>query len=108
MLVSVPLMLEYEAVLTREEQLDASGLSRDDVQVLLDAVAAVSEPVRLAYLWRPLLPDPQDDMLLETAANGHADVLVTLNRRHFEPAIAGFAIDVALPADALERVRRWK
>jgi hypothetical protein len=47
----------------------------------LDAVAAVAERVILAFLWRPLLPDIDDDMVLETAANGRADGIVTFNRR---------------------------
>lgn len=72
MLVSVPLMLECEAVLTRPEHLDASGLCGEDIGVLLDAVARVAEPIRLAFLWRPALPDPDDDMVLETAVNGRA------------------------------------
>jgi hypothetical protein len=45
--------------------------------VLLDAVAKVAKPVRLAYLWRPTLPDVNDDMVLEVAVNGRADGIVT-------------------------------
>ncbi len=41
-LISVPLLLEYEAVMTRTEHLRAAGLSAADVRVLLDAVAAVA------------------------------------------------------------------
>jgi hypothetical protein len=48
-------------------------LSARDVAVLLDAVAAVAEPVKLAFLWRPTLPDADDDMVLETAVNGRAE-----------------------------------
>src|SRR5690242_16475447 len=48
LLASVPLMVEYQAVMTRPEHLAASGLSADDVNVVLDAVAAVVEAVRLA------------------------------------------------------------
>ena len=66
--------------------------------------ASVIEPVRLAYLWRPMLPDPQDDMVLETAVNGAADVIVTLNRRHFVAAAPMFAVTIASPAEALARV----
>ena len=68
LLVSVPLLIEYEAVMTRAEHLKAAGLSVADVGVLLDAVAAVAEPVRLAYLWRPTLPDADDDMARPRAA----------------------------------------
>lgn len=50
LLASVPLMIEYEAVLTRPEHLEASGLSADDISAILDALAAVADRVRLAYL----------------------------------------------------------
>jgi putative PIN family toxin of toxin-antitoxin system len=83
LLVSVPLLFEYEAVMTRPEHLRAARLSLADVSVLLDAVAATAEPVRLAYLWRPALRDVDDDMVLETAVNGAADGIVTFNRRDF-------------------------
>jgi len=52
---------------------------------LLDAVAAVAEPVRLAFLWRAILSDADDDMVLETAMNGQAGSIVTFNRRHSSP-----------------------
>ena len=106
LLVSVPLMVEYEAVLTRSEHLAESRLSADDVQALLDAVADVAEPVRLSYLWRPILSDAQDDMVLETAVNGQADLLVTFNQRHFTRAAATFALQVLRPADTLRRLEK--
>jgi putative PIN family toxin of toxin-antitoxin system len=106
LLASVPLMVEYEAVLTRQEHLEAGGLSSGDMQDVLDAVASIIEPVRLAYLWRPTLPDAQDDMVLETAMNGRAEVLVTFNRRHFEPAASTFAVQVVSPAEAVARLRK--
>jgi putative PIN family toxin of toxin-antitoxin system len=104
-LASVPLMIEYESVLTRAEHLDASGVSNPDVQALLDALAVVAEPIRLAYLWRPTLPDVADDMVLETAVNGRADVLVTLDRHHFKAA-ATFAVQIASPAEMLNILRK--
>jgi PIN domain len=69
LLVSVALMLEYEAVMTRKQHLAVSKLSTEDVGILLDAVAAVGEPVRPAFLWRPSLRDADDDMVLEVAVN---------------------------------------
>jgi putative PIN family toxin of toxin-antitoxin system len=105
LLVSVPLMIEYEAVLTREEHLAAAGASVEDVMTVLDALASVLEPVRLSFLWRPMLPDANDDMVLETAVNGRADLLVTFNRRHFEMASVPFGIDVESPAEAVRRLR---
>jgi predicted nucleic acid-binding protein len=101
---SVPLMLEYESVLTRSEHLTAARISMADAEVLLDAIALVAEPIRIWYLWRPLLRDPGDDLVLETAVNGRADVVVTFNRRDFAPASARFAFEVVAPADAVRRL----
>lgn len=106
LLLSVPLLLEYESVLTRPEQLDVSGLSRSDVEHVLDDLASVSTPVKLAFRWRPLLPDPDDDMVLETAVNAGAQTIVTFNRSDFDPAGKKFAISVLAPAEAVNLVRR--
>lgn len=106
MLASVPLLFEYEAVMSRPEHLRASRLSAADVGDLLDAVVAVAEPVRLAFLWRPVLPDADDDMVLETGVNGQADGIVTFNRRHFVGVTKGFGIDLLSPADAVHRLER--
>jgi PIN domain-containing protein len=37
-----------------------------------------------------MLPDPNDEMVLETAINGRADAIVTFNERHFRPVAARF------------------
>jgi hypothetical protein len=72
LLVSVPLMVEYESVLTRPDHLNAATITSEDVGVLLDAIALIAEPIRISYLWRPVLTDPGDDLVLETAVNGRA------------------------------------
>jgi putative PIN family toxin of toxin-antitoxin system len=105
-LVSVPLMLEYEAVLTRPEHLDASGLTLEQVNEILDALAKVLIPVRLRFLWRPRLKDPADEMVLETAVHGRADRLVTFNIRHLAAAAREFGIRVLVPRDAWKEVQR--
>ena len=53
-----------------------------------------------------MLPDGDDDMVLETAVNGRADMLVTVNRRDFEPAVKAFGLSVISPAEAVRRLRR--
>jgi predicted nucleic acid-binding protein len=105
LLVSVPLIIEYEAVLTRPEHLAASGLSSAEVGHVLDDLAVVARPVRLAFRWRPQLPDPDDDMVLETAVNGGAHAIITFNQRDFFPAAKNFECNVILPATALEKMR---
>jgi putative PIN family toxin of toxin-antitoxin system len=105
LLASVPLMIEYRAVMTCPAHLKASGLSARDMNILLDAVAAVVEPVRLTFLWRPSFRDPDDDMVLEAAVNGQADAIVTFNIRDFDIVAEEFGIEVLLPGEALQRVK---
>jgi putative PIN family toxin of toxin-antitoxin system len=73
LVVSAALMLEYEAVLTRPEHMYALGVTPAEVNVILDAVIAVAEPIATRFLWRPQLKDPGDEMVLEAAVNGGAD-----------------------------------
>ena len=106
LLLSVPLILEYEAVLLRPEHLAASGLTSLEVEQVLDDVAGVATRVKLAFRWRPRLRDPDDDMVLETALNGNAGAIVTFNQRDFEEAKRSFGCAVLLPAAALQQIRR--
>src|ERR1017187_7930624 len=57
-IVSVPLPLDYESVLTRPHQLEATGLSIAEANAILDALTGVAEPVHLRFLWWPRLEDP--------------------------------------------------
>jgi putative PIN family toxin of toxin-antitoxin system len=86
LLLSVPLALQYEAVLTRPEHLATSGAEIGQIHALLDALCAVCTPVEIAFLWRPMLRDPDDEMVLEVAASGGADLLLTFNNRDFAGA----------------------
>lgn len=106
-LVSVPLMLEYEAVLKRTEQLAASGRSVAMTDAFLDALCLCVEPVHLHYLWRPQLRDPNDEMVLETALNGRADALVTLNTGDFTAA-GRFRLKVLTPGAFLRQLQEEK
>ena len=106
LLLSVPLMLEYESVLTRAEHLETSGLSVTEVNSVLDALAAVGEPVRLPFHWRPILRAANDDMVLEAAVNGRADGLVTFNDRDFLPVRAEFNIRIFSPRDLIRKLEK--
>ena len=97
MLVSVPLMLEYEAVLKRPEQLQVGNRTLTMVDGFLDALCRFAEPVHLHYLWRPQTRDAADEMVLETALNGRADILVSLNTADFAKAASRFRLDLLTP-----------
>jgi putative PIN family toxin of toxin-antitoxin system len=104
LLVSVPLAIEYEAVCSRAEHRKAAELNEEEVSTFLDAVVAMAEPVEPHYLWRPQLRDAADEMVLEVAANGRADAIVTFNLDDFGMIPRMFGIQVMLPRDALKRI----
>jgi putative PIN family toxin of toxin-antitoxin system len=105
MAISVPLLLEYEAVICRPEHLAAADQTRNDGQALIDVIADFAEKVPIDYIWRPQTRDPADEMVLETAINGQADAIVTFNRRDFGDAPDRFGIGCWLPAETLEKMR---
>jgi putative PIN family toxin of toxin-antitoxin system len=104
MLVSTSLLIEYEAVMTRPKHLAASSLSTEDIGDLLDTVAGIAKQVRLAFHWRPMLRDPDDDMVLETAVNGGADAIVTFNVKDFVDAAGKFGIEIWRPGEAIRKL----
>jgi putative PIN family toxin of toxin-antitoxin system len=106
LLASVALALEYEATCQLPEHRLAAGLDRDGVEIFIDAVLAMVEPVETHFLWRPQLRDPADELVLEAAVNGRAEALVTFNRRDFGAVPVGFGIDVLTPAEAIRRIRK--
>lgn len=106
LLLSVPLALEYEAVCRRSEHREESGLSGRQVEIFLDAIIAMGEPVPTHFLWRPQLRDPNDEMVLEAAVNGRADALVTFNVRDYGTAATRFGVEVLLPREAIARIKR--
>jgi len=106
LLLSVPLAVEYEAICSEAEHRLAAGLSEREVKAFLDALMAMAEPVERHFLWRPQLRDPGDEMVLEAAVNGRADILVTFNVRDFGLVPSRFGIEVMIPRDAIERIRQ--
>jgi putative PIN family toxin of toxin-antitoxin system len=106
LLASLPLAMEYEAVSMRQEHYRAAGLTREEAKVFVGAVLALVEPVEIYFLWRPQLRDADDEMVLEAAINGRADIIVTFNRKDYGDAATQFGIEVLLPAVAIKRIQR--
>lgn len=99
--ISVPLVLEYEDAALR--QLDSLVYTADEVREILDFICWAAEPQAIYYLWRPLLPDPKDDLVLEAAVAGRCDTIVTFNERDFRGA-EQFGIRIQTPRRFLEEV----
>lgn len=105
LLLSLPLVLEYEAVCCDPRQRLASGLDEEEIRTVIAALCAVAEPVTAHFLWRPQLRDAADEMVLDTAVNGRAEALVTFNRRDFSGVVERFAVEILSPREALRRIR---
>ena len=101
--VSVPLFVEYRAVLLRPENL----LQRPAVQAegFLDVLLSVSHLQEIFFLWRPALPDPDDDMILELAVASGCRYIVTHNLRDFR-GTEKWGIVALTPSDFLSLIEK--
>src|SRR4029453_6280816 len=105
LLVSGPGMVGSGEVGAREDMRAQSHLTLEEVDVLLDMLAAIGTPCTPFFQWRPQLPDPDDEMFLELAVNGRAQAIVTVNTRDFLPAVRTFGVEVLRPGAFLRRLR---
>jgi putative PIN family toxin of toxin-antitoxin system len=78
--MTVPLLLEYEEVLLRER--GALRLSLDEVSTIVDGLASIAIRIAVAVSGRPRLTDADDEILLDAALAGDALVIVTHDVRH--------------------------
>jgi predicted nucleic acid-binding protein len=99
--VSVPLVLEYEAA--AKAQARELGLTHADIDDVVDYLCAVAHHREIFYLWRPVLRDPKDDMVLELAVEAGCDAIVTHNVRDFAGA-ERFAMRILTPGAFLQEL----
>ena len=98
--ISVPIVLEYEEALVAQRVLDISEV---DIRTALDYLCTVGHQHEVFFLWRPMLRDPNDDMVLELAVAAQCAAVVTYNVRDFWGA-ERFGVGVWTPADLLRKV----
>lgn len=82
----------------------ATGHSLEDVESIMNAIAAIAEPVDVHFRTRPILRDANDELVLEAASNGEADCIATHNLRDFAPT-AELGMTVAAPGEILRRLQ---
>jgi putative PIN family toxin of toxin-antitoxin system len=100
--VSVPLVVEYESALLRHLSPTRRAA---DVASFVDYLCLVAHKQEIFFLWRPLLRDPNDDMVVELAVASQADAIVTHNLRDFSAA-ASLGIRVFAPGPFLLHLSR--
>ena len=84
--LSISLYMEWVAVLTRSQNLPP-GTSVDTTLGFLRQLASFARLQDIHYLWRPFLPDPDDDMVLELAFAANCDFIVTHNIGDFRGSL---------------------
>jgi len=101
--LSVPLFVEYEAVLKRPGLLP--HLAANDIDAILDYLLSRASIHEVFFLWRPFLKDPKDDLVLETAVASQSRYLITFNLRDFADVEKAFGIKVITPQEFLTEQR---
>jgi len=97
--LSTPLLFEYEEVLKRDQAV--LNLNDAEVEVVLDNLCALADSQAIYFLWRPCLPDASDDMVLELTVAAQVPRIVSFNAKDFRPA-SRFGIEVVSPKIMLE------
>lgn len=98
--VSVPLVVEYEYALAKTAH--SLGIPQEAISDTLDYLCRVADQQEIFFLWRPLLRDPSDDTVLEVAVASEAEAIITYNKRDFRGA-EKFGLEILTPKEFLTK-----
>ena len=101
--LSVALYAEWHDALLRPEHA-IPGTSPETTLGFLRYLASQAHLQEIYFLWRPFLPDADDDMILELAVAAQCRIIVTHNVRDFAGADQ-FGIECMPPGDFLRLLR---
>lgn len=79
--LSPPLVFEYEEILKREDK--QILLSHEQIDDVLNYLCKNGNQRLIHFLWRPMLTDTDDDLLLELAIESNSDFIITFNTKDF-------------------------
>jgi predicted nucleic acid-binding protein len=71
----------------------------------LDNLLSFSHLQEIYFLWRPALPDPDDDLILELAVAADCRYVVIHNLRHSR-GMEKWGIEAATPSDFLKKIEK--
>ena len=100
--LSTALLFEYEDVLKRNKRI--LKLTGSDIEKILDNLCKLSNHQKIYFLWRPYLPDPNDDHILELAVASETNTIVTHNIKDFK-GINKFGVRAIAPKILLEEIK---
>ncbi len=99
--ISTTLLFEYEDVLKRNQVI--LSLSNQEIEKVLDFFCMEGEHQKIYFLWRPCLPGPQDDHLLELAIVSETKLIVTHHTKDFK-GVEEFGVRSMTPQKLLEEI----
>ncbi len=102
--LSVPLYVEYQDVLTRPEHMSGASTG-EEILAFLRYICNIAYRQQIFFLWCPWLGDPKDDMVLETAFASRSRHIVTHNLRDFRGVEKHFGITPVTPGKFLHIIR---
>jgi putative PIN family toxin of toxin-antitoxin system len=102
--LSIALYNEWQSVLMRPENL-TPGSTAGDALRFLRYLAAQAHLQEIHFLWRPFLPDPDDDFVLELAFAANCRYVVTHNVKDFHGS-GQLGVDAVTPRDFLKLIRK--
>ena len=102
-LISNALFQEYEGVTSRNRIESTTPLNDTEIRELLNAFYGVCYWVPVYFLWRPNLPDENDNFLIELALAGNSNIIVTNNVKDLKGAELTFdALEILRPEQLLK------
>ena len=100
--LSVGLYTEWQEVLTRSENLPL-GLTAEDALGFVRYLTSKSHLQEIHFLWRPFLPDADDDMVLELALAADCRHIITHNAKDFQGS-EQFGVTAISPGEFLKLI----
>jgi predicted nucleic acid-binding protein len=80
------------------------GITSAGVDAFLDNICNLSCFQKIYYLWRPFLPDPKDDHVLELAVAAQVNNITTFNIKDFN-GVDRFGVKIISPGQLLEEIK---
>ena len=96
------LWAEYEEQLHSERFQELAHLSLNQIHDFLDYLASIVQYTRNDFVWRGILFDEDDAIVVESACNANVDVLITFNVSHFQPIHDQVSFQIQRPGEFLK------